>query len=762
MATERTQARGDAKADEPPDDIFEGPGFKVERRGRQIELRTHRSPEEHRELMRRMIESRPKILAEIQSRTTELTEIIHKYSSLDLVANLLLREGMQNPNTYKETDSKLRPHWVEHAAVLELKDARYELRMPLLVSPKDVERAHTLLEEIFTQTVWYYMAEHADPKTYGPPSRIDELRFFTLLHGMSVRSPAYASHWRDVLHGLFDHGSALERLSSSNNIDLRSALAIIDAFEEHITESLMGRFEQAREAREDILSHLKDYIATGKFKGEANKKELFDRIRNMRGKERKQYLNSVLTEWTRVALGTVLSITEDRIAELSGISRDRVRAFLAEASVEFGATPSDYLLPAPVNIRHERPIIHHDDDYFCPTPHLLPWAVKPMFERLLSSTPMWNAYQKQRSSYLIKTALQYFASMLPGSIGYESLFYPTEAGGRAELDGLVLFDRYAFMIEAKAGSLGAARRGGKLKIKSQLEALVGEAADQVVRAHDYVRGADIPVFTLKDGTTVELDKSKHPEHALITVTLDVLDIFTADMYQMREIGVITAHDLPWAVALTDLRCISEILLRSVEFTHFLRWRMARIGDPSLSGGRDELNWLAIYLKEGPKPPSAPEGYDFQSFTSYTDDFDAYFLYKEGARTIPAPRPAQPLPDPLGQLLDALITTQQQGFTEPCEQLLDLCFDDRSRLAQHLVEFAFNESKGRRAEFAFETESATVKVTDRVPSGGDVRAQAEALRKATGKPAIVLTASAQPNWTVYGWATASAPTEERSA
>jgi hypothetical protein len=299
--------------EETPDDVFEGPGFRVVRRGRQIELRTHRSPEEQRQLMRRMIESRPKILAEIQSKTTELTEIIHKYTSLDLVANLLLREGMQDPNKYKETESDLRPHWVEHAAVIELKDSSYQLRMPPLVSAKDVERAHGLLEEIFMQTVWYYIAEHADPNADGPPSRMDELRFVTLLHGMSVRSPAYASHWLDVLHRLFDQGSAIERLSSSKNIDLRGVLAIIDALEAHITESVAGRFEQARAARKDVMTRLKEYISTGTFKGEAHQKELFDRVRNMRAKERKRYLTFALTEWTRVALGTVLSISVDRV-----------------------------------------------------------------------------------------------------------------------------------------------------------------------------------------------------------------------------------------------------------------------------------------------------------------------------------------------------------------------------------------------------------------------------------------------------------------
>src|SRR5215813_188915 len=103
----------------PPDDVFEGPGFLMARRGKQIELRTHRSPEEHHALMERMVESRPLILSDLETKTNELVAIIHKYSSLDVVANLFLRDSTQDPDTYVESQSELRPHWVEHAAVLE-------------------------------------------------------------------------------------------------------------------------------------------------------------------------------------------------------------------------------------------------------------------------------------------------------------------------------------------------------------------------------------------------------------------------------------------------------------------------------------------------------------------------------------------------------------------------------------------------------------------------------------------------------------------
>ncbi|MGH2376834.1 MAG: hypothetical protein ACRDIC_25665, partial [bacterium] len=163
-----------------------------------------------------------------------------------------------------------------------------------------------LLDEIFMQTMWYYIGESADPSRPTPPPRIDEIRFTTLLHGMFVRSPAYASHWRDVLLELFGHGSTAEQLSAKHGLHVRSALSIIDSIESHISKVLDGRLQQAQTVYKETTEHLKQYMATGTFEGGEDEKTVLDRMRNMRAKDRKRYLECVVSEWTRVALGTVL------------------------------------------------------------------------------------------------------------------------------------------------------------------------------------------------------------------------------------------------------------------------------------------------------------------------------------------------------------------------------------------------------------------------------------------------------------------------
>jgi hypothetical protein len=281
--------------------------------------------------------------------------------------------------------------------------------------------------------------------------------------------------------------------------------------------------------------------------------------------------------------------------------------------------------------------------------------------------------------------------------------------------------------------------------------LVGDAADQVIRARDYVRGTDQPVFKLKTGETVPFDKTLYTEIVLVTLTLDVLDVFTAEMHQMRDIGIITSHDLPWSIALTDLRCISEIIRRPFELTHYLRWRISMIDDPSVSVGVDELNWLGVYLKEGPKRLSPPSSFKQLTMLSYTDDFDAYFLHKEGARTIPAPRPAQPLPSPLNLLCDSLVSRGMYGFTQLGEILLDLSFADRQLLAEKLIEFSFKEKKGRPHEILIQTNALTLNLAPAEYSPERLSHRATEIRQQTCMKAVILRLTALPDWQVLGWA-----------
>jgi hypothetical protein len=720
-----------------PDESFSAPGMSMERYGRFMVARTHRSPEQQADLERQLWEGRPHILEKLGEATSELCEIINRYESFDIVSNLFLRNCLHNSDKYVEYKSHLRPHFVEHAAILELKNPQFRqlTKMPEPIDGQDLDRAQELLEEIFQGTVWYYIAEGAGPDHSGQ-TRLGELRFMTLLHGMAVRSPAYTQHWQAVLSGLSECSTADSWLKSTRGYGFQQAVKFANGIESIITTLLQMRMKQAREAIREFETEFPIYRRRRNLLDHADKNAFYEQLCELPAKSAKQQFQLAMVSWICFGLPFILSFPPSVLAEAVQEEEKAAAAFLEDLSLRFGSTPADYVLPSPANALHERPLITYDNKYFCPVPHLLEWAVKPRLEELLNEGPVWESYNRHRAALLIEMGLACFRKMLSGAKAYTNLFYPTVGGGEAELDALVLFDRYAFLIEGKAGAFGDAKRGGKQRIVKQLNQLVGDAAAQARRAYEYLTSTDEPEFRLKGGGSVRFNSRTYSQIAEVTLSLDSLDIYTADLGKLRDLGVLGSSELPWAVSLTDLMAISEVISRPSEFIHFLRWRQSVNEDPKVAGMIDELNWLAVYYREGPAPPSAPAGTSWLTFTNYLEHFDNFFLSEAGQRTEAVPRPSQHLPQPVERLIAAFETSAKLGFTEATEFLYGLGKSDRDRLSSSLRSFMTKGRKGRVDVMTFETSYKVIRLWAKAEEGPAVKSEASRLCASMRKEVLV--------------------------
>ncbi len=685
--------------------------------------------------------------AEIEAATKALEELLHKYTSLDLVGHLWLKHGIFNPEVYKETDSTVRPHFVEHVTMLQLKDVQYELSSEILVDPADVVSAEELLDKIFQITTIFYASEAADPSRAAPLTALDEFRFATLLREMMVGLPAYPQHWRILLSGLFESPRVAAKLRDTCGFDLKGAITCVEAIQEVMATMLFGRPAVARKQYENMKNQLARYMKTQKFDGENEHKEIFDKLRNMKQKERNRCLKSFAAAWVTVALSDTLSFTRDTLSQKGGLSKETVSSFLDMFSLPFGSTQSDYIWPSPTPSIRLQPIVKMDARYFCPAPGNLTWAIKSQFEEALKNGSDWQAYQKHRADYLVAEGVKALATMLPGCEVNKNVMYVAD-NKRAELDGLILFDRYAFLIEGKAGTFTpAGRRGAKPSITRSLEDLVADPAQQAIRAANYMRNIDQPVFDRRDGMQITINKRRITDICPITLTLESLDVFTTDLRRLREAGILDQADLPWSVCLTDLWAISELISSPSQFTHFLRWRLAAHTSGNVSVGPDELNWLAIYLREGPEFLRIPVGFDRVTYASYTDDFDAFFHHQGGYRRAAADRPNQPLPVSFRAILASLEDRRSEGFTIATEFLLDLNFSERAELSQQVIRFTAAKKKPEEM-LKFETADRAVVVL-RGPRSRE--ALIAARHFSTRSRVLVLALEGDPDQCVTAWA-----------
>jgi len=119
---------------------------------------------------------------------------------------------------------------------------------------------------------------------------------------------------------------------------------------------------------------------------------------------------------------------------------------------------------------------------------------------LLRDDAYRERYQQARAKCLEALAVKFLERLLPGATVGRNLFYPTPDGSLAETDALLLFDRYLFIIEAKAGGMRpSARRGAPLALKEAFGRIIEEAFVQSGRVREYILSRGEAIFTDKSG-----------------------------------------------------------------------------------------------------------------------------------------------------------------------------------------------------------------------------------------------------------------------
>lgn len=676
-----TLPKGDSRIPQNavPDEVFETPLFKMERFGRYIHINTSRSTEDHQKLIRSIVEHRPELLARATEIRNELEKLIHRHSSLELLAHLIAKNVLHDPDTYREYDSPLRPHFTEYMALLEVRDAEYQYRT---IDPpgEDVEKAQALLEELFNAAILHYRTERISESAGSVPSKIQELRYSAIAHNIAVRSPAYGDHWKEILVALFS-APAISAWLRSRQLTITDILTCIDASERLMSDRLRSRIEKAKQEGEKIQQQVKEARRRGV--ASSDNSEVLRDLAAQSGKKRKAMLSWMLAEWAFFDLAGSWSLTADALAAEAAVPVQVATRFLQDFSMTFGQPPERDPWPRATHEPQVTPFIAYEDKFMLAAPHLLPWAVKPNVEaRLQSESGPWDSYDHGRSEMLVEKAIEHLHKAMPVCPSFRGLFY--DFGGKhCELDGLLMCDRYLFLIEGKAGAASpAGRRGATKSIVSDLKDLVRDPGNQAGRAAEFIRSESAPVFSLRDGTNITIDKAMSSEIVTLSVTLDDMGVFTSELAEIAELDLLPEGEPAWAVYLPDLMIITEILQSPSRFLHYVGWRRSLFESKGVRC-KDEVNWLGIYLKEGPDRLTTPGGFQFLTFTTYTTDFDEYFLFKMGQRSKPVARPAQWMPKEMSALIDQMEKLGKWGYTAGTNALLDLTFRERKELGKAL-------------------------------------------------------------------------------
>jgi hypothetical protein len=676
------------------DDVLYGPGFVMARKGRFILIDTSRTEAEHRALLKGLAEQEDELIASIETQVEELEAILSQYDPFDIIGNIWFANTIVDPETYKEYEHEGSLALVEYLALLYLTKPYHENAERLIPGPI-LEDVNNRIQSLFRDTILYLAVKDLDPSQVGPRDFLDELRFNTLTESLIVRYPAYPHHLERAIRGIF--GPLSDQLRSVLGFNIDDALAFAHAIEEMLSQRLNDRSDQARNAEHRFRKEVNRYRQKQPAEDSELSTEILEYLAGMDPSEAKHEIQNLVTGWTFFALGDTWSFTAEELAKETNRDIERIKAYLKIMSLEFGAVDSRYRIPSPTHPLTTHPLIHQGGRYFCPVPNSLVWSIRPALESYLNpespqaasgtNAAIWERYQKARSDYLEARSLELLESALQHTESYRHLKYDVVKDDgeivEAELDGLLILDSVLFLVEAKAGTMSLpARRGAPKRMVTEIKELIGEAYDQALRAKQYIETTDKPTFRLNDGSVFRIPKQRINRIFMVTITLETLDAFATTLYQLGDLGLFTAGDLPWAVSLFDFEVIADLVEFPSQLIHYLT-RRHRLNQIKRVLAHDELDWFGHYLQEGLYfEDTFGEGQlDYYQLLSYTTTFDDYYFYVLGYRTTPVPKPSQPMPDIMKQILYELENIHPSGYVDAACALLNMGFDSRESFAK---------------------------------------------------------------------------------
>jgi hypothetical protein len=583
---------------------------------------------------------------EIEEATARLRALLAASDPLHVLAAIKMMNLLAAPGAYYEPTHRGLESRVELAAGL-------LLTQPAASGCGAVDAAK--LREIDSQMVGLedalLLRNLAERKGEDPATA--ELKFTSALHWMSLRGTSYQHHGADLARALFaPYG---DWCLSRYGFTVDDVLNVAEAEDEFSRTRLNALLTAAH----DLADRIKAKAESGTLR------------KTLSAAERARFEAPGMTEmlgyraFEQHLIAGIADASTFAAQDLAGpgLPVERVEAVLGELSLSVGAlAEDDYSGLFDKSPLVERPFVESNGRFLLAVPGMALRDTVGLFEsRLLGKA---RGYPKSRAKALDNLAVKYVVDVLPGSQGLANLYYED-----AELDGLVVFERIAFVVEGKASSLSvAAQRGDVERLGRDVARAVEDAWRQGSRAREYILRDAPAVFSDEKGReALRLEAGSIDEALIVNPTLHQLAGHASQLPRLQALGLFPEGDYPWSVFINDLRVISETAGNPAVFVHYLAWR-SRLPLGNGVSVADELDLWGSYLM-AERFGRLADGGTYVVGNSSTD-FDAYYEGLLG-RGPQAPRPQKFLKEPVVGFVERLADERPAGWLGAAGTCLDL-------------------------------------------------------------------------------------------
>ncbi|WP_437574743.1 SEC-C metal-binding domain-containing protein [Sorangium sp. So ce887] len=672
-----TETKKKKKRNHTPDEVLSLGPLHIARFGRTTLMQSKWNPAEFRRFRESLPAARAKCESSLQSHISTAINQIQKSDPIELLAAFFVKNSIGDPTTYVESSSTGKEYLSEYVfstfAAIPIADLAAgtlkEDTLPVLEST---------IEHIFSNARDMMLLDPANPATKD----LQEFRVQMFLQHLLVRGDSYPDH----------HIALVRAFASPHDAYLQKACGFTSTEMIQTFQAVEAQIQKRLDAFQDWVRAVRAVQVEALAKLERDTAHLEDMASE---EDVRRYIAAAVPEQTRQRIAQNAESIYKTGRDL--LTVDLNDPLISRRVVEaFACTPGDNAAflsppfagyPTKDTIIWAKPFVRLEESFFCPSPPLL---FRSMLEALdgilLKDKGYAQTYQSARGATLEKMAVEFLQRLLPGCQVSRTLYYTTPDGKRPETDAIIQYDRYVFVVEAKAGGLSLpARRGAPSRLKHDFGKIIEDAFIQGNRVQNYIMDQDEAIFTDERGASrLTLRRSEIDQIYIINPTLASMNPLGAQLGLAREKGLLSAGvHWPWCVFISDLRVVSEMIESPSEFILFLQRRLAVNQLPYAP--HDELDLLCKFLADGLyHEPGELKKFHRVGLHGYTDMLDRWYIGRPHGAAVA--KPARPIPAEILRLVSLIEATNKPKRTMAAIRLLELDQDGLDRIHAFLKKF----------------------------------------------------------------------------
>jgi hypothetical protein len=541
------------------------------------------------------IASREEQIAQIEqdmnTAIAALTDKITEFGSFNLIANSLARNQLEMRRFQEGRGPEPVAIATEYLALICLKNPFVRGYRELSDAPnyaKDLYEIESLAAKVVQNYALLHKHKFRQGKPFPTHFEATDYTEAMSLEELLIRNDTFELHHWDLLEGLYCPFDELAR--EKLGFTIREAIVLCETIADYCADTVADMIKNARTTISSMYEEAIAYKYKDKLPPNFYPPEHLEFFKRTPDKGLKDHFERFAMTYEMIFLGRNMSFTAADLEAMEPLPLPTIEAFLGKLAIGFGEIDPDFSRPEIMHPLKDRPLIHHEGRYICPSLALLDYSLDRLFSSLLL-TEKQAKFKDIRHDYVVREGMNYLKKVLQPKQCYENLKY-----GNYEMDGLMEVDGNYFFIEGKGHRITDAARGGYIdRLEKHFKEIVTGAHSQAIRSYEYLAGKPAAEFREKSGKKVCIDGTRIKRAFFICLTLEPLRTVASNLKVGSPLGDFDVRRFPWLVCLYDLRVVAEHMEGPEYLIHYL-YRRSMFFTHTKFVVQDELDLLGYYLK----------------------------------------------------------------------------------------------------------------------------------------------------------------------